>query len=77
MTQWLLDKTKTQNLHYVDFKRQVSKAGIFADIKTPRHYETPIEKRKRKAIARRKKNVTVKLIISLTQLHQDNFDSSQ
>jgi small subunit ribosomal protein S21 len=37
------------------FKRQVSKAGIFADIKSHRHFETPIEKRKRKAIARRKK----------------------
>ncbi len=37
------------------FKRQVSKAGIFADIKRRRYFETPIEKRKRKAIARRKK----------------------
>ena len=31
------------------FKRQVSKAGIFPDIKTP------IEKKKRKAISRRRK----------------------
>ena len=37
------------------FTRQVSKAGIFADIKRRRHFETPIEKKKRKAIARRKK----------------------
>lgn len=37
------------------FKRQVSKAGIFPDIKRKRHFETPIEKRKRKAIARRRK----------------------
>jgi len=37
------------------FKRQVSKAGIFADVKRQRHFETPIEKRKRKAIARRRK----------------------
>lgn len=37
------------------FKRQVSRAGIFADIKRSRHFETPLEKRKRKAIARRKK----------------------
>jgi small subunit ribosomal protein S21 len=37
------------------FKRQVSKAGIFADIKRLRHFETPIEKQKRKAVARRKK----------------------
>ena len=31
------------------FKRQVSKAGIFADLKRLRHHETPIEKYKRKA----------------------------
>lgn len=37
------------------FKRQVSRAGIFADIKRNRHFETPIEKRKRKAIAKRRK----------------------
>lgn len=37
------------------FKRQVSKAGILADVKRQRHFETPIEKRKRKAIARRRK----------------------
>ena len=38
------------------FKRQVSKAGIFPDIKRQRHFETPIEKKKkRKAIARRRK----------------------
>ena len=37
------------------FKRQVSKAGIFADMKRLRHCETPIEKKKRKAVARRRK----------------------
>lgn len=37
------------------FKRQVAKAGIFADMKRLRHFETPIEKSKRKAIARRRK----------------------
>ncbi|MEB3336057.1 MAG: 30S ribosomal protein S21 [Leptolyngbyaceae bacterium] len=37
------------------FKRRVSKAGILADVKRHRHFETPIEKRKRKAIAQRKK----------------------
>lgn len=36
------------------FKRQVSQAGIFPDLKKHRHFETPIEKRKRKAIARQK-----------------------
>jgi len=38
------------------FKRQVSKAGIFPDIKKHRHFETPIQKRKRKAIARSKQH---------------------
>ncbi|MFM7423518.1 MAG: 30S ribosomal protein S21 [Elainella sp.] len=37
------------------FKRQVSKADIFADMKKNRHFETPLEKAKRKAIAKRKK----------------------
>lgn len=36
------------------FKREVSKAGIFPDIKKHRHFETPIEKRKRKALAKHK-----------------------
>jgi small subunit ribosomal protein S21 len=36
------------------FKRQVSKAGIFSDIKKHRHFETPIQKRKRKEIAKHK-----------------------
>ncbi|HAZ43574.1 MAG TPA: 30S ribosomal protein S21 [Cyanobacteria bacterium UBA11369] len=36
------------------FKREVSKAGIFPDIKKHRFFETPIEKRKRKAIAKHK-----------------------
>jgi small subunit ribosomal protein S21 len=37
------------------FKRQVAKAEIFPDMKKNRHFETPLEKRKRKAIARRRK----------------------
>ena len=36
------------------FKRKVSQAGIFPDMRTNRHFETPLEKRKRKAVARRK-----------------------
>ena len=36
------------------FKRQVSMAGIFADMKKKRHFETPLEKRKRKILARHK-----------------------
>ena len=35
------------------FKRQVSKSGIFADLKRLRHHETPIEKYKRKLQQRR------------------------
>ncbi|HIK32013.1 MAG TPA: 30S ribosomal protein S21 [Oscillatoriales cyanobacterium M59_W2019_021] len=34
------------------FKRKVSGAGIFADMKKNRHFETPAQKRKRKEIAR-------------------------
>jgi len=37
------------------FKRQVSKAGILADVKSHRHFETLVEKRKRKAIMARRK----------------------
>ncbi|MGF1575327.1 MAG: 30S ribosomal protein S21 [Cyanophyceae cyanobacterium] len=36
------------------FKRQVSKAGILRDLRTHRHFETPQEKRKRKALAARR-----------------------
>ena len=35
------------------FKRQVSKSGIFADLKRLRHHETPIEKYKRQLQQRR------------------------
>lgn len=36
------------------FKRKVSRAGIFPDMKKHRQFETPIEKRKRKEFARHK-----------------------
>lgn len=36
------------------FKRVVSRAGIFPDMRKHRHFETPIEKRKRKALAKHK-----------------------
>lgn len=36
------------------FKRQVSRAGIFQDMKKNRHFETPQEKEKRKASAKHK-----------------------
>ncbi|NJL90659.1 MAG: 30S ribosomal protein S21 [Coleofasciculaceae cyanobacterium SM2_1_6] len=37
------------------FKRQVSKAGILTEVRRHRHFETPLEKKKRKEEARRKK----------------------
>jgi small subunit ribosomal protein S21 len=36
------------------FKREVSKAGIFQDMRKHRHFETPIEKSKRKKQALQK-----------------------
>ncbi|PJF38265.1 MAG: 30S ribosomal protein S21 [Phototrophicales bacterium] len=55
MTQVVVGQNENIESALRRFKRQVSKAGIFADIKRRRHFETPIEKRKRKAMARRKK----------------------
>jgi small subunit ribosomal protein S21 len=37
------------------FKRQVSKAGILADLRAHRNFETPQEKKKRKAVVARRK----------------------
>lgn len=34
------------------FKREVSRDGIFSDMKKYRHFETPIEKAKRKLFAK-------------------------
>ncbi|MGP1387674.1 MAG: 30S ribosomal protein S21 [Thainema sp.] len=36
------------------FKRKVSRAGIFSDMKKNRYFETPLEKDKRKASSRRR-----------------------
>jgi len=55
MTQVVLGENESIDSALRRFKRQVSKAGIFPDIKRRSHFETPIEKRKRKAIARRRK----------------------
>lgn len=55
MTQVVLGENEGIESALRRFKRQVSKAGIFADVKRLRHFETPLEKRKRKAIAKRKK----------------------
>jgi len=37
------------------FKRAVSRAEIFPDMRKNRHFETPLEKQKRKALAKHKK----------------------
>jgi len=55
MTQVIVGENENIESALRRFRRQVSKAGIFADMKRLRHFETPIEKRKRKAIARRRK----------------------
>ena len=44
MTQFIVGQNENIESALRRFKRQVSKAGIFADIKRRRHYETPIEK---------------------------------
>ncbi|MFS8741091.1 30S ribosomal protein S21 [Synechococcus sp. O70.2] len=36
------------------FKRQVAKAGILRDLRNHRHFESSLEKRKRKAVAARR-----------------------
>ena len=55
MTQVILGENESIDSALRRFKRQVSKAGIFPEIKRLRHFETPIEKRKRKEIARRRR----------------------
>ncbi|MEM1369081.1 MAG: 30S ribosomal protein S21 [Cyanobacteria bacterium P01_H01_bin.15] len=55
MTQVVVGQSENLESALKRFKRQVSKAGIFADLKRLRHFETPIEKKKRKDVARRKK----------------------
>lgn len=55
MTQVVVGENENLESALRRFKRQVSKAGILPDIRRKRHFETPIEKRKRKAIARRRK----------------------
>jgi small subunit ribosomal protein S21 len=54
MTQIVVGENEGIESALFRFKRQVSKAGIFPDIKKNRHFETPLEKRKRKAIAKRR-----------------------
>ena len=52
MTQIVLGDNEAIESALRRFKRQVSKAGIFPDMKKHRYFETPIEKRKRKAVAK-------------------------
>jgi small subunit ribosomal protein S21 len=55
MTQVVLGENEGIDSALRRFKRQVSKAGILADVKYRRNFETPLEKRKRKAVAARRK----------------------
>ncbi len=55
MTQVLLDENEPLESALRRFKRQVSKAGILADAKKRRFFETPHDKRKRKAEEARRK----------------------
>ncbi|NET38191.1 MAG: 30S ribosomal protein S21 [Cyanothece sp. SIO1E1] len=54
MTQVVLGENEQLESALRRFKREVSRAGIFSDLKKNRHFETPAQKRKRKEIARRK-----------------------
>lgn len=59
MTQILVDDNEGIESALRRFKRKVSQAGIFPDMKKHRHFETPEQKRKRKEVARhrqRKRN---------------------
>lgn len=56
MTQVILGETEAIESALRRFKRQVTKAGIFPDMRKHRHFETPIEKRKRKALAKHKQS---------------------
>lgn len=54
MTQVLVGQNEALESALRRFKRQVARAGIYSDIKKHQFFETPPEKRKRKAIARRR-----------------------
>jgi small subunit ribosomal protein S21 len=55
MTQVVVGQNEAIESALRRFKRQVSKAGILTDARRHRYFETPLEKRKRKEVARRKK----------------------
>ncbi len=52
MTQVVLGDDEQLESALRRFKRKVSRAGIFADMKKNRHFETPAQKRQRKTTAR-------------------------
>jgi small subunit ribosomal protein S21 len=54
MTQVILGENEGIESALRRFKRQVSKAGIFQDMRKNRHFETPQQKEKRKALAKHK-----------------------
>lgn len=56
MTQIILGENEGIESALRRFKRKVSKAGIFPDMRKNRHFETPIQKRKRKEIARHRQS---------------------
>ena len=56
MTQVVIGENEAIESALRRFKRQVSQAGILADVRCRMYYETPQEKRKRKASAARRKS---------------------
>ncbi|MCM1982266.1 30S ribosomal protein S21 [Lyngbya confervoides] len=55
MAQIVLSRDEGIDSALYRFKRKVVVAGIFSDMRKNRHFETPIEKRKRKLLARQKR----------------------
>ncbi|QSJ19594.1 30S ribosomal protein S21 [Nostoc sp. UHCC 0702] len=56
MAQILVDNNEGIESALRRFKRKVSQAGIFPDMKKHRHFETPEQKRKRKEVARHRQS---------------------
>jgi small subunit ribosomal protein S21 len=56
MTQVIVGENEAIESALRRFKREVSKAGIFPDMRKHRHFETPLEKRKRKEVAKHKQS---------------------
>ncbi|GAB4285423.1 MAG: hypothetical protein Fur0025_17000 [Oscillatoriaceae cyanobacterium] len=56
MTQILIGENEAIESALRRFKRQVSQAGILADVRCRMYFETPQEKRKRKASSARRKS---------------------